>query len=108
MNDAQVNINESAIPADPTGLQVSSDAVARRARFVFALSVGFYLYGLLIAGLFVFGGWFMLALPSLLAESNRSLPVSCGPVAIALLCFGTALFILFNLLPRPERFRKPG
>jgi heat shock protein HtpX len=82
--------------------------VATRARFVFVLAVGFYLYALAVAAVFVAAGILFYAFIRYTLGEEASAIGTCAALPPVLFGIGSGLVILWNLIPRPRRFVKPG
>jgi heat shock protein HtpX len=98
----------SSLP-EPMSLEEFSRAVARRARIVFAVALGFYLYALFLAATLLglsFLGFNLADFIPALGES-RGL-IMCAMLPVVIFCMGSMLLIVWSLIPRPKRFRVPG
>jgi Zn-dependent protease with chaperone function len=106
MQDVEAAIHPTA--PQPTTTIISAHEVAKRARFVFGVAIGFYLYALTICGFFVGAGWLLIAAAGWITKSTGAGLMMCLVLPLAILFFGSALLILWSLVPRPRRFRAPG
>lgn len=90
-----------------TAFQISSHQVAKRARIVFAAALGFYLYALFLCSLLIGAGWLAIAAANWVTGGQGGIIV-CAVLPVTAFCVGSALLILWSLIPRPRRFVVPG
>ncbi|HEY0069004.1 MAG TPA: M48 family metallopeptidase, partial [Chloroflexia bacterium] len=105
MQDAQVALATTL--AEATTFQVSSHAVAKRARFVFAAAIGFYVYALVLCAVFIGVGWGVIVLAQFASGGANGIFI-CAVLPVVVLCWGSALLIVWSLIPRYRRFKAPG
>src|SRR5688572_13113486 len=100
----------SALP-EPMSLEAFSRSVARRARIVFAVALGFYVYALFLAAAFLGLGYLAFNLAAFVPGLDQSQTrgwIACIMLPVTLFCLASALLIVVSLIPRPGRFRAPG